>query len=158
MSETTGGGWIAGRVYVGEVSADGNQITFHGSPPMAYTEQLRQGVRGSFRINGGYWNQRRLANRFIAQNPDVADPAQLLANAFALQPIISPPTAPAGPMVNEFEQEGQLEIAQVLLDLQTYRGLREAEAGLSDDEEVKKQKRGGKRTKRRRPKRKSKRK
>lgn len=52
MSETNAGGWEPNVVYVGEVSADGTEVTFHGSPPMTYTAQLRQGVRGSFRING----------------------------------------------------------------------------------------------------------
>ena len=192
MSETTANGWIANRVYVGEVSADGRRVTFQGSAPMNYTPALRQGVMDFFIINGQRWTQRRLANRFIRQNPEVDSPAQLLANAFAVGgPILAPPAAaapppaaaaapappppaaaaaaaapappppaaaaaaaPAGPMAHEFDQEGQLEIAQILMDLQHFRDTQTAE------DEGQKQKRpreeGGKRTKRRRPKRKRK--
>lgn len=160
MSETNDGGWVAGRVYAGEISADGTQITFQGSPPMAYTPQLRQGVRGSFRINGSNWTQRRLENLFIQQNQDIITPAQLLANAFALPPIVPAAAVapPVAPMVNEFDQEGQLEIAEVLLDLQNFRDRRAAEEdiGVPDREVGQKNKRAGKRTKRKRPKRKTK--
>ena len=165
MSETNDGGWVAGRVYAGEISADGTQITFQGSPAMAYTQQLRQGVRGSFRINGSNWSQRRLKNLFIQQNQDIISPAQLLANTFALPPIVpaaavAPPVVPpVAAMVNEFDQEGQLEIAEVLLDLQNFRDRRAAEVdedmGVPDREVGQKNKRAGKRTKRKRPKRKT---
>jgi len=186
MSETNAGGWLAGRVYAGQISADGNQITFRGSPAMNYTAELRQGVRASFRINGSNWTQRRLKNLFIQQNQDIISPAQLLANAFALPPIapaaaVAPPVVPfaaapvvplaaapvvpfaaapvvpPAPMANEFEQEGQLEIAEVLLDLQNFRDRRAAEedTGAPDREVGQKNKRAGKRTKRKRPKRKT---
>jgi len=153
MSESNDNGWEANKVYVGEVSGDGTEVIFHGSGNMDYTPELRQGVRGSFRIGNRTWTQRQLARLFLEQNPDISNETELFQRAMtfvhvpaAAAPspgIIPPPAADVAPatsaMANEFEQEEELDIAQVLLELQHFR-----EARRVGD----KNKRAGRRTKR----------
>lgn len=94
------------------------------------------------------------------QNPEIADDTALFQSV--LSRVTAAPTmaavapAAAGPMANEFEQEGQLEIAQVLMDLQNFKV--KPDIGVPDRQLSEKNKRAGKRTKRRRTKRKTRRK
>jgi len=148
------------RVYGGVVSDDGSQVIVRGSHPEPYTEEFRAGVRNGFQIGEEIWSQSRLATEYLTQNQAVADSVKRFVAELPRAPAELPPAVPMG---NEFQEEEDLELAEILVSLQTFRDRRarseEDEEGAYDEREVgEKDKRGGKRTKRKRSKRKTKRK
>lgn len=82
MSSSTKGGWERGKVYIGEVGKiDGKDvIIFHGSPPMDYTQELKNYVRDGFPIDGRRYTQEQLHEVYKRQNPELSDAAAAITS------------------------------------------------------------------------------
>ena len=115
MSEKNGP-WIAGKVYIGEVSEADNKIIFHGFPmkiSIDYTPNLKRGVEGAFEVMGGTWTQKELEALFVLQNKNKTINTKddlLSACMFELEPVM------VATDTESKEGTGLLDVEQVLND------------------------------------------